>query len=215
MNKRNLTLLLLVGIVFVALAYVFSLQVSPTKRVPYYAQDTTSHTLTAVTHPGLHIGRFSFTDQRGETFTQQQTQHHIFIADYFFTTCPGICKDMGSQLQRVYQKFESNENVKILSHTSKPDEDSPDILMAYANKMGVTQHDKWLFLTGSKQDLYRMAREDYHIVDEPGDGGEDDFIHTERFVLVDREGYVRGYYDGTNPMEVDKLMKDIELLLEE
>jgi len=139
----------------------------------------------------------------------------VFVADYFFVQCPGIWKQMSSELQRVYSKFDQQPDFKIVSHTSKPEEDSVEALMDYAKMYGVKDPSKWVFLTGNKKELYQVARNQYFIVDEEGDGGEDDFIHTERFVLVDKQGYLRGYYDGTDSIEVDRLMIDIQDLLQQ
>jgi protein SCO1/2 len=120
---------------------------------------------------------------------------------------------MSSQLQRVYKVFEKDPTFKILSFTSKPEEDSVEALMNYSLQYGVKDPNKWLFLTGDKHALYETARKDYAIVNDEGDGGEEDFIHTERFVLVDQNSYIRGYYDGTDSLEVDQMIKDIHTLL--
>jgi protein SCO1 len=215
MKKQNiigfgiLTVAVLVG------AYFFSKEVGTikSKALPYYVFEPKKNVLLETTEPSIRVERFSFIDQGGNVFTEKETEGAIYVADYFFVECPGICKEMGSQLQRVYTAFENEPNVKILSHTSKPEEDSVSVLMAYSNKMGVRNKSKWVFLTGDKKQLYSVARNKYHIVDELGDGGEDDFIHTERFVLVDKKKYIRGYYDGTDSIAVDKIMNDIRILL--
>jgi len=202
--------------ILLVLAYVFSLQVrKPASRLPYYSFNVAENKIEKTSTLGQHIGTFSFTDQLNNPFTQEEVKNTVFVADYFFVQCPGICKRMSSELQRVYAKFEQQTDFKILSHTSKPEEDSVEALMDYAKMYGVKDQSKWVFLTGNKKELYQVARSQYFIVDEEGDGGEDDFIHTERFVLVDKQGYLRGYYDGTDSIDVDRLMIDIQDLLQQ
>jgi len=216
MKRRNIILgIIFFGTLFI-LAYIFSQQVKPisTVKLPYYTYNKDSNALKQSTFPDIKISSFSFKDQRSDPFTEKNIAGKIYVADYFFVTCPGICKEMGTQMQRIYKKFENNENVILLSHTSKPEEDTPEVLMAYAKKLGVSNHDKWVFLTGEKKHLYEVARNQYHIVDDTGNGDEEDFIHTERFVLVDKAGFIRGYYDGTDSTDVNKLLKDITILSE-
>ncbi|MBY0426133.1 MAG: SCO family protein [Cytophagales bacterium] len=183
--------------------------------LPFFTFDKTSEVLIKSLVPGNRVGEFSFQDQQGRTITQANVANTIYVADYFFVQCPGICKKMSSELERVYREFEQEPRVKILSHTAKPEEDSTQALMAYAQMHGVKDHNKWLFLTGEKKALYVTARNQYFIVNDKGDGGDEDFIHTERFVLVDKNNYIRGYYDGTDSVEVSKLIGDIRVLLKE
>ncbi|MBC7486440.1 MAG: SCO family protein [Cytophagaceae bacterium] len=183
------------------------------QTLPYFVTNPTTNKVYQSNKPDKHVGNFSFTNQQGQTITPKEIGPVIYVADYFFVTCPGICKEMSSQLQRVYSTFEKEPNVKIVSYTSKPEEDSVEALMSYALQYGVKDHNKWIFLTGDKHALYETARKQYAIVDEEGDGGEEDFIHTERFVLVDQEQYIRGYYDGTDSVEVERMMQDIHKLL--
>lgn len=215
-TQRTLIISGLALVAFFVLAYFFSLQVKkPASHLPYYNFDLTANKIEKSSTPGQRIGTFSFTDQQGHTFTQDKVKNTVYVADYFFVQCPGICKQMSSELQRVYVKFEQQADFKILSHTSKPEEDTVEALMNYAKMYGVKDQNKWVFLTGSKKDLYQVARNQYFIVNDEGDGGEDDFIHTERFVLVDKQGYLRGYYDGTDSKDVDRLMVDIQELVQE
>lgn len=203
-------------VVLLGVAYFFSLEVQkPVSRLPFYSFDLKENKVEKSSTPGQRISTFSFTNQQGQPFSQEGVKNTVFVADYFFVQCPGICKQMSSELQRVYVKFEQQPDFKILSYTSKPEEDSVEALMNYAKMYGVQDHGKWIFLTGDKKDLYQVARNQYFIVNDEGDGGEDDFIHTERFVLVDKQGYLRGYYDGTDSVDVDRLMIDIQELLHE
>jgi protein SCO1/2 len=120
---------------------------------------------------------------------------------------------MSTQLERVYQAFSTRSDVLILSHTVEPEIDSAATLMTYAKLHGVKDQ-KWLFLTGEKKHLYDMARTSYLLNDESGNGDEDDFIHTQNFVLVDKEKHLRGFYDGTDSAEVSRLITDIQVLIE-
>ncbi len=214
MNKKNLVLLSIMSCVIILLAYIFSKEVKPAKEasLPFYHYNPDSNKLTKSETPDLKISSFSFTNQQSDLVSEKNVAGKIYVADYFFAQCPGICKEMATQMQRLNKEFIHKSNFLLLSHTSKPEEDTPEMLMAYARKYGVSDHNKWLFLTGDKKQLYEVARNQYHIVNDKGDGDQDDFIHTERFVLIDDKGFIRGYYDGTDSAEVDKLIKDIYIL---
>jgi len=160
------------------------------------------------------IPDFSFTDQNGLEITNKTYENKIYIADFFFTTCPTICPVMKTQLLRVYDKFKANPQVGILSHTIDPRHDSVAVLKEYAKRLGV-EGDFWHFVTGKKDKIYELGQKFYYVTtgeDSTAAGG---FIHSGAFILVDKKRRVRGMYDGTNEKEVDKLMKDMEILLAE
>lgn len=161
------------------------------------------------------IQDFSFASQTGDSISLKTIENKIYVADFFFVNCPGICVKMAKQMKRVYDVYKNNPNVAILSHTVNPESDSVPVLMEYAKSQGVTNHQKWIFLTGSKPKLYEMARMAYYVTATEGDGGKDDFVHTEKFVLIDINRDIRGYYDGTNENEVNKMLFDIDILLTE
>lgn len=165
---------------------------------------------------GHTIGEFSFKDQEGRTISNKTVDGKVYVAEYFFTTCKSICPVMNKQMQRVYAKYGDDPEFRILSFTVDPDVDTRDVMYQYALDHGVEDGSNWHFLTGSKKALYELARKSFFVLkpaeaENIGDGGSD-FIHTNNFVLVDREGRIRGYYDGTSPKEVDKLIHDISLL---
>lgn len=167
---------------------------------------------------GHKIQAFSFTDQTGKAFGSKELKGKIYVAEYFFTTCGTICPIMNAQMQRVQQKFLKNKKVQIVSITVDPEHDSVPQLKSYANAHGA-KHDQWHFLTGKKEDLYKLARRSFFLlkpaeVRNQGDVGSD-FIHTNYFVLIDDNSQIRGYYDGTDEDAVDVLMGDIQLLLDE
>ena len=158
---------------------------------------------------------FKFTNQEGKTVTMTNMKNCIFVADFFFTTCPSICKDMAIQKMRLYKTYANNSNVKIISHTVNPRNDTVQALMAYAKRCKITNHDKYYLVTGTKPALYEQARAGYYVSATQGDGGEDDFVHTEKFALVDKHRHIRGYYDGTSEQEINQLMYDMDQLLKE
>ena len=127
---------------------------------------------------GHFISDFAFTDQLGKKITQDDFKGKIYIADFFFAKCEGICPIMSDQMERVYIKYESNDKVRFLSHTVKPEEDSVSVLAEYARQHNANPS-KWHFVTGDKKDLYNMARESYLVTVSEGDGGADDFVHTQ------------------------------------
>lgn len=159
------------------------------------------------------ISDFEFLNQLGDTITKASVAGKIFVTDFFFTTCGGICPKMTKQLQRVQEEFRTDDNFLILSHTVNPKIDSVEVMARYAERFDANSS-KWWFLTGSKEQLYTMARKSYLVVPDKADpnfehGDESDFIHTENFVLIDPKGQIRGMYDGTNPEEVAELIRDV------
>ncbi|MFK7785797.1 MAG: SCO family protein [Crocinitomicaceae bacterium] len=167
---------------------------------------------------GHRIGDFSFLNQHGETITQDEVEGKVYIAEYFFTTCGTICPKMNKQMQRVQFEFADNDDVRILSFTVDPEVDTVAQMKRYADSHGA-KSGQWHFLTGSKEELYSLARRSFFVLKPAeaqnlGDVGSD-FIHTNNFVLVDGLGRIRGYYDGTSKEDVDELMLDIERLLDE
>lgn len=167
---------------------------------------------------GHTIGNFSFTDQNGKAFSRKDVIGKIFVAEYFFTTCGTICPIMNQQMQRVQAAFKKNPNVELLSFTVDPKTDTVAQLKRYATAHNASS-DQWHFLTGKKEDLYKLARTSFFVLkpaeaQNQGDLGSD-FIHTNNFVLVDKNLRIRGYYDGTSAKEVNQLIADISLLEQE
>ncbi|NLR59629.1 SCO family protein [Chitinophaga polysaccharea] len=163
--------------------------------------------------PGHTVQGFSFTDQDGKTKAKADVEGKIYVAEFFFTTCTGICPKMNANMDQVYAKYKDKPDFLILSHTVDPDHDSVPILKAYADKHKADSKN-WWFLTGDKKQLYRMARQAY-LVDDGTYTGEEDFVHTQWFALVDKQGRIRGLYEGTKKQDVDKLITDIDRLMEE
>jgi len=157
------------------------------------------------------IGAFNLIDQNGKTVTQQNFKNKIYIADFFFTRCATICPIMSNNMSLIQQKFKNNPQIKLISHSVTPVMDSVPVLKAYANHHGAITN-KWFITTGSKKEIYNLARKNYFAVLDEGDGGLQDFIHTEQFVLIDTQKRIRGFYDGTNIKDVMQLIEDIKLL---
>lgn len=156
---------------------------------------------------------FSLTDQTGKIISRKDFLNSIIIVDFFFTSCEGICPIMNSQMQRVYQKFKGNSEVKFISHTVNPEKDSSSVLAAYAKRYNADAS-QWHFVTGDKPQLYNLARKSYLISDTNGNGGKEDFVHSQNFALIDKEGHIRGVYNGTDATEVDRLMVEINVLMQ-
>ena len=162
---------------------------------------------------GHTIADFSFVNQLGDTITETSLEDQIYVTNFFFTTCGGICPDMSEQLMRVQGEFSGDDRFKILSHTVNPSYDTVEVMYDYAERFKA-DHKQWWFLTGSKEDLYLAARKSYLVVPSPDDpnfehGSESDFIHTENFVLIDPDKRIRGMYDGTSEEEVSEMIRDI------
>jgi protein SCO1/2 len=162
--------------------------------------------------PEKHVVKdFSFTDQNGKSVTQNSWKNKIVVANFFFTYCSVICPKMINNLKRV-QAY-SNKNIQITSFTVDPERDTPERLKTYADMFSISGD--WTFLTGDKIELYRFARKDMLIVATDGDGGPEDFIHSENLVLIDPQNRIRGFYKGTDEGEVNRLVQDIEKLNDE
>lgn len=160
---------------------------------------------------------FYFTDQQGKVVTERDVEGKVYVAEYFFTTCTGICPMLNDNMKNIYEKYRDEPNFLILSHTSDPDNDSIGRLKWYADSLKV-DHNKWLFLTGSKDSLYNAARVSY-LLDDPKNNLEnidEQFLHTQFFALVDKNGRVRKkIYDGLKKKELKELERDIAVLLKE
>lgn len=160
------------------------------------------------------IDDFSLTNQNGETITQNTYKDKIYVADFFFTTCQTICPIMTDHMVQIQKEIINDPDVMLLSHTVTPEIDSVAQLKKYALKKGVNDA-KWNLVTGDKKQIYQLARKSYLAVKTDGNGDAYDMIHTENFMLIDKKRQIRGYYDGTNPEDITRLIADIETLKEE
>ena len=212
---KRLALFLLIFAVVVATAYFI---LRPADELPIYHPTQLDRRLVdpeVLRKGGEHrILDFQLIDQLGQPFTRDSIAGRIVLADFFFTTCPTICPKMTDQMVRVQEAFREEDRLLLLSHSVTPEIDSVEVLAAYAAEKGADAR-RWRFLTGPRKQIYALARRSYFACMDEGDGGLQDFVHTENFVLVDPQGRLRGFYDGTNAKEVDRAMGDIRKLLKE
>ncbi len=164
-----------------------------------------------------YVQPFHFTNQDGNTFTDKELLNKITVVEYFFTTCKGICPKLNTNMKAIYAIYKNEPDFQIVSHTCNPGTDSVPVLKRYADSLGINTK-IWVFLTGRKDSLYQMARGSY-LLDDPKNNVEkieDQFIHTQFFALIDRNGKVRGkIYDGLKTLEVEQLKQDIAKLLKD
>jgi protein SCO1/2 len=210
---------IIIFIVFSAISLtVFYQLLSVDKRLPIYSPSDVNPKLVdaSVKHIQINhkIADFSLTNQNGETITNKDYEGKIYIADFFFTRCKTICIAMAYNMSELQAHYKEDADVMFLSHSVTPVMDSVPVLKAYADNKGVIDG-KWNVTTGSKKHIYDLARKSYFAVLDEGNGDENDFIHTEQFVLVDKDRRIRGYYDGTEKEDMKKIMTDIVLLKEE
>ena len=160
------------------------------------------------------IPDFKFVSQYGDTITQATLKGKVYVADFFFTSCPTICPKMKMQLKRVYERFSKNPNVVLLSHTIDPAHDSVPVLREFANQLGVTSKN-WLFVTGDRDKIYEIGQNSYMVTAQADSTAPGGVVHSGAFILVDKDKHIRGIYDGTTETGVDKLMTDLDKLLAE
>lgn len=188
------------------------------KPLPIYQPSMVSEQLvdSSVQHKRKYhkIADFSLVNQNGEIVTQDTYKDKIYVADFFFTTCQTICPIMTEHMWDIQQKIIEDEEVMLLSHSVTPKIDSVAQLKKYAVEKGIIDR-KWNLVTGDKKQIYELARKSYLAVKTDGNGDEFDMIHTENFMLIDKQRQIRGFYDGTNPEDLKRLFKDIEILKKE
>jgi protein SCO1 len=205
-------------VVIVALASLFLFKgffrfnpISPSKVLPFYGFKEVTSSGDSLNH---RIPDFSFINQEGKTITQKNLDGSIYVADYFFCTCQSICPIMSNEMEFLANHFKNDKDIKFISHTVNPENDSVAVLADYA-KAHHANSAQWFLVTGDKKELYDLARSGYLISADSGDGGPNDFIHSQNFALIDKEKHIRGFYDGTNHKEMLKLIEDIEILKKE
>lgn len=195
-------------VVPVFLYFLFTSQATNYYDLPVFGPKSLSETGDTIFHK---ISNFSFEDANGQLITASEFEDAVYVADFFFTKCSGICPKMSTQLSRVQDYFKDNAEVKILSHSVDPDYDKGTVLSDYAALYGAIPG-KWYFVTGDAQMIYKQARREYYI-----SAGEEDsdvgFVHSEKLVLVDKDKRIRGFYDGTDKEDVDRLIIEIQVLL--
>ena len=160
------------------------------------------------------IADFELINQNGEIVTQNHYHNKIYVADFFFTSCQTICPIMTDNMVKIQEEILNDSDVMLLSHSVTPAIDSVTQLKKYAIEKGINDA-KWNLVTGDKKQIYNLARKSYLAVKTFGNGDEYDMIHTENFMLIDKKRQIRGFYDGTNPEEIERLLNDIKTLKKE
>lgn len=160
------------------------------------------------------IADFAFVDQDSSVVNQDTFKDKIYVADFFFTSCPTICPTMKTQMLRIYEEYQDDPAVALLSHSIDPEHDTVALLKEFAADLGV-ESNKWHFVTGEKADIFKHAQTSYMVTAAEDAAELGGFIHSGAFILVDKDRRIRGIYDGTNAEQVDRLMKDIEILKSE
>ena len=211
-RKSFIAILALTSIVILALFYN---ALKPKEKLAIYQPSMVNYELVDSTlqhKKKFHkIAPFSLTNQNGLTVTEKDYMNKIYVADFFFTTCPSICPKMTANMGLIQENIKTDNQVLLLSFSVTPEIDSVQQLKSYAIEKGVIDS-KWNLLTGNKKEIYELARKSYLAVKSNGDGGEHDMIHTENFILVDPEKRIRGFYDGTDINAMDELLSDIKVL---
>jgi protein SCO1/2 len=186
------------------------------EQLPYY-QDATFTPVWYESEDDLpsdfhQIPAFNFQNQLGDTISDQDLKGKIFVVDFFFTTCPGICPKMTANMALVQEAFKHDDQVTLLSHSVTPEFDQVPILKEYADEHGV-ESGKWHLLTGAREQIYELARNQYFVEEDLGLLKDpDEFLHTENFLLIDRDRHIRGIYNGLNKTSVLQLISDIKTL---
>lgn len=218
--KKYIPFFIVLGILSIVIITLFYTALKPKKSLPIYTPsmvnpELVDSTVQHVSNKNEHrIADFAFTNQNGKTITQKEYEGKIYVADFFFTTCPTICPIMTDNMVWLQDQIKNNPRVMLLSHSVTPDIDSVPVLKEYAESKGVIDS-KWNLVTGNKKDIYYIARKSYLAVKTGKPEEVYDMVHTENFVLVDSKRRVRGFYDGTKKEEVERLLADITFLVEE
>jgi len=203
------------SILSIIIMYLFYEALQPKKTLPVFQPSMVNVELVDSTLQHVKkyhtIANFSLTNQNGQIITQKDYENKIYIADFFFTTCPTICPIMTKNMAGIQAQIINDDDILLLSHSVTPVIDSVSQLKKYALEKGV-EDSKWNLVTGDKKQIYQLARKSYLAVKNDGDGGPYDMIHTENFILVDKERRIRGFYDGTKSEEIEKLMDDLKIL---
>tara|TARA_B110000503_G_scaffold135754_1_gene216900 strand:+ start:100 stop:780 length:681 start_codon:yes stop_codon:yes gene_type:complete len=213
-KKSKLTIIFLIVFSAISLPVFYNL-LQVDKKLKVYSPADVNPSLVDVSLKHITknhaIADFELINQNGEIITNSNYKNKIYVADFFFTRCQTICIAMAYNMSELQEYYKNDTDIMFLSHSVTPVIDSVSVLKEYAGRKGVIDA-KWNVTTGVKKHIYELARKSYFAVLEDGDGGENDFIHTEQFVLVDKERRIRGYYDGTEKKDMEKLKKDVALL---
>lgn len=213
------TLFITLAILSSIILYIIYQMLNVPLKLPVYQPENVSNDLVDTTLQYVKkyhkIAPFSLINQNGKTITQDDYKDKIYVADFFFTTCQTICPIMTDHMVLIQEEIKNDPEVRLLSHSVIPEYDTPEVLKAYAIKKGVDDA-VWNLATGSRKDIYTLARKSYFAVkDLPGTQDDLDMVHTENFMLIDKKQQIRGYYDGTVNKDIERLLEDIKILKHE
>ena len=215
---KSIYTIISIGVLFIIFVFIGYYLLSPTKKLPIYNPADVNPKLVdaSVKHirSNHKIADFQLINQNGDTITEHNYKDKIYVADFFFTRCQTICPIMSTNMGDLQEFYKNDTTVMLLSHSVTPVIDSISVLRAYADKRKILDS-KWNLVTGDKKHIYELARKSYFAVLDEGDGGAQDFIHTEQFILVDQKRQIRGFYDGTSKDEIQRIIKDITILKKE
>ena len=213
-RKRDFISIGLILVFSTATISLFYTILKPTETLPIYQPAEVNEKLvdSSIIHVSKYhkISDFILTNQNGKEITQADYKDKIYVADFFFTTCQDICPVMTKNMYELQEELKNDNEILLLSHTVIPEVDTVKRLKEYAIENNVDDS-KWNLVTGDKKQIYELARKSYLAV-EDSNFNEFDMIHTENFMLIDKEKQIRGFYDGTNSEEINRLLKDIEIL---
>jgi len=209
---------IVLAILSVIIVSIFYSILKPKRVLPIYQPSQVNFELVDSTSQHISkyhkIANFSLINQNGDIITQEDYNDKIYVADFFFTTCQTICPIMTDHMREIQDELLHDKEVLLLSHSVTPEIDSVEQLKRYATLKGVDDT-KWNLVTGDKKQIYNLARQSYMAVKTTGSGDQYDMIHTENFMLIDKKRQIRGYYDGTDPEDIDRLLEDISVLKKE
>lgn len=216
--KKSIPTFIVMSVFSIVGVCLFYILLTPEKKLPIYSPVDVNPRLVdaSLQHVKKNhkIADFTLIDQNGVRISQDTYKNKIYVADFFFTRCGTICPIMTTNMSVIQKEFLNDNDVMLLSHSVTPIMDSVPVLKEYAIKKGVVDK-KWRMVTGTKEEIYKLARKSYFAVLDEGDGGDQDFIHTEQFILVDKKKRIRGYYDGTDIEDVKRIIEDIAILKKE
>ncbi|WP_405566013.1 SCO family protein [Polaribacter sp. Asnod6-C07] len=223
-KKYSVIFLLLFGITFSCKKQIkkTNIQVEETSRVeylPYYEDESFTPkwiTPNSIEEKSFHkIPDFKLINQLGDTITEETFENKIYVTDFFFASCPGICPKMTKNMFKIQEEFKSDSIVLLLSHSVTPSIDSVSVLKNYAKSNGIIDN-KWHLVTGDKEEIYSLGRDSYFVENDLGEEKSiEDFLHTENFLLIDKNKHIRGIYNGLNRSSIAQLIIDINALKKE
>ncbi|WP_156825848.1 SCO family protein [Lewinella cohaerens] len=192
---------------------------SSVETLPFYDEATfTPHWISpndGILDTFHQISPFKLTNQEGDIITEKTFEGKIYVVDFFFTICPGICPKMTDNMIELQDEFLNDDDVLLLSHSVTPERDSVSVLKKYAEDKGIMSH-KWHLATGTQQEIYKLGRKDYFVEEDLGLNKEEgEFLHTENFVLIDENRHIRGIYNGLKKASINQLIVDIKALKQE